>query len=1474
MPLNLSAFNTKEETNKKSNLNYSAFGGARTNEPVRKDNVVPAFDPTAQQPPTIRLTTETPQRTTFSTPATSFDPTKFDLSAFEVPTIAEPRKPSVSDIMARGEELRTVSEKKSTLGLGTTKETAIPPFLKGVVKQLREGLVGRGQEVDFAGNLKIDTGLLGFFRPFGIGKTDYERVTERYDNLIEAGISPKRATDISTAYAKGTVTDPLDRMISEEKKRKTIDSLKLTSKEKKAIFSVGFFESLDTAFGALDAVGLGTISKIGLKSLIKTGTAEEGFILLKRMGVSDDVAREMSPKIPDIKNEKQANIFYKELSERHRGSIIDVEAKPALQYEVGGKTFDNVKDATQYKNELENKNREFMFEPEKRVDTTIRGVEIKPDISPDLAPIAERIEVSQKKFNVLDSSKKIIGQQESSTAIPRTVKEFEAIHPDMQSKVFNQLPEELQKEIVEEISGSKGVLSELDKLADDISVGKIKVRTGRQYKTEARELLGKADYMRIFRNDPDAQPLDELVETLRRTSHPNLTIDELLESVSKSLDKQAKIRKTLDEVEQALKASNAEARTKKILDNLREKASIQQKKMIAFAKKHPELAKATLPLSEEATKGAKVGYKVGIKVAKAEATESILSKLRVSTESSQGVKNEIVAFVKENLSPSDRGKALVMVRDAKTQKDLIKAFSRINRWAEDAEKKSIRNDILKTQKKIMDSPSIAIDYKARVKELMGDFELKGHREETLERLKKTQDFIQGEIAKGNDVEIPSRVLKALEILNRTPFDEITISQLTGLKAEMELLENIGRTKFNTIESLWEIQKSKILDEITLQGSKPVTKIELIKPEIGERLTMTEKFKNLIWRAGNQASRIDKAISPMDTIFDLLDGGKGSYTGANFRFFKGRVDAGYGRYITRKDVLQEPVIGLATKHGLEDTNFERMGVVAAREQDGGMEKLIASGFTEDAINAVKLTEGEQEVLNKMRETFDSQFPEIKEIMRKVYNQPVEKVKNYFSFMTDWNAMDESEVFERFGSQLPEQYGAPRKNVEAGFTKSRVGGDQKIKINALDVFLKHTDNTSYLIELGDTTKMLGEVASSPEYAELVGDVGQVMVREWLDVVSRKGGASGASQIPLFDTLRKNVGVGILGLKLSTIAIQPTALIDGMGFIGAKYGMKGVKDFMTSPDWRKLVASMPELKDRMGGEFALRELTDDNWLQNIQRKGFIPMQKLDQLTAGMVASGAYSRKMAELGLPIDFTNINKEALEYAQLAVRRTQSSGSFKDVPLAISRGALTGNRSVDRAMLQFQNFLLTRWSRVRHDAIRAGINTKDPKKAVIILATLIMASIAASGIRLGVNKIQDFVTGRDDEDTPMEDFTRGMVYEMTGNVPFLGTAVSMAMYDGEMFPILDAPKGVVSGINRVITSKSESAKLRGLNELIGSTGALIGIPGSAQAEQLARGFLQDKKKETKPKTLKTPAELPKLPKIKSVGLPKLPKLPTI
>lgn len=1334
--------------------------------------------------------------------------------------------------------------------------------------------------------------------------------------------------------------------------------------EKKVVDTLANLKPNQLAFtGIMGSVGLdmtpfGGLEKNAWKTMVKTATRDEALILLKRMGVAEDLALNFADDVVKVSTEKEAQKLFNHIADfqlktkpsayvpiTERIATTDIQgnkveqifARKATALEIKSPTaksrgYNSIPDkdgyekvfkpygengAGYYYNKILPKETttEPLIQEAKKYKTAEEFVKAQTP-SKDYVTVYHRTDSPVESFgkggifskenrNEFFVSNKKLGQNEGygKNVIEMRVKKSDlSINDEFPSgekhytidtkkadeylQTKSQLTDIWKKANKKQLPTPEGLpkITPKDKLgmmATEIEIRKeaLQGMEGKQlvkYKSkttgELPELTGQTSMKSLtgsgktVKTSEFGQRGDEIIqEIFGYEKSPDRAMAQT------ALEKYQNSKKALMSLQKEYQIAKKELRTKEILDGMAKRMEKHLEDMRKFEKDYPKLFKATLTMSEEATKGAKVGYRVGKVVAR----DEILTKLRVTTEATQDIKDSIIEYAKNNLPIGDRGKALVMIRDAKTQKDLTKAFSRINNWAEEIEKKSVRNEILKKQRAIMDSPSIAIDYKAKIKEVLDDFELKGHTKETMDRLQSTRDFLAKESLKGNDVEIPRRVLKSLETLNRTSFEQVTTSQLKGALAEIELLEEIGKTKLRTQQNLFKIQKEKIIKEIEIQGATPLNTNKLIRPEIGERLTMSQKARNLVIRAQNQASRIDKVITPMDAIFDLLDGGKGSYDGANFRFFKGQVDAGYGRYLNRKDVLQNPVIELSNKYKLNETNFERMGVVAAREQENGIDKLIASGFSEKEIDAVVLTSQEREVLDLMRKIFDSQFPEIQDIMRRVYNQPVEKVKNYFSFMTDWKAMDESEVFQRFGSQAPEQYGTPRKNIEAGFTKSRVGGGQKIKVNALDVFLQHTDNTSYLLELGETSKTLGEIAASPEYAQLVGDAGQLMIREWVDVVARKGGASGATTIPMLDVLRKNVGAGILGMKLSTVVIQPTSLIDGMGFIGVPYTLRGVKNFATDSAWRKFIINMPEIKDRMGGEFALRELTDDNWFQKVQRKGFVPMQAMDRMTAGMVAGGAYIRKLDELGIAFDATKYNPEALAYAQLAVRRTQSSGAFKDVPLAISRGALSGNRSFDRAVFQFQNFLLNRWSRVRHDAIRAGINTKNPKNAVGILAFLAMTAVAASGIRLGANRLVDFVTGDEDEMDATDRLTQGIVYEATGNIPFIGTAVSMWNYDAEMFPILDAPKKLIDGLRRALFSKSQSAKLRGLTDFTTSLGEMAGIPGSTQVEQLIKGKINASEPAPKSKTkvLKTPAGLPKLPSLKST-LPKLPKLPKL
>lgn len=908
---------------------------------------------------------------------------------------------------------------------------------------------------------------------------------------------------------------------------------------------------------------------------------------------------------------------------------------------------------------------------------------------------------------------------------------------------------------------------------------------------------------------------------------------------------------------------------KKLIKEATVEKNIPPKKVIekstGVSKEKPETVTRTQ--KQLLTKEESVSRKAA-KAGAAQMRTKILKELSEQNKTIKDIKTEIIEHVKNVLPVKDRGKALTIIRDAKNFRDLILAFWRIGRWAEEAEKKSIRNEILKQYKKAIESPSVAVDYKDKIKTVLADFELKGHTKETLESLKATKNFIEERVKAGEDVELPQRLWNALNILARKPFKDITLKELEGALQEINRLVDLGKLKWETKTQLYEYEKEAISKEI-LESTTPLNKLEILKPKIGEKLTAGQLFRNKIINTINWFNRTDKVLLPIDVLADMLDGGKGTFIGPNSSLIKRRIDYNFSNYLDTKYGIQDPVVKLAKEYKLRDGNFERMGIVAAREQEDGMEKLINSGYTAQEVNAIILTPEEQTVLDKMRETFEGQYPYIVQIMRDIYNQPVGKVKNYFSFMTDWKNMDEIEVFRRMGDKV-EEFGKPTKNVEQGFTKERTGaGTQKIKVNALDVFMKHTDNVAYLRTMAKDSRMLFEVINSKEYGEKAGDLGQLLMLEWIDLVVRKGGKQGANQIAAIDFIRKNVGAAMLGFKLSSAAIQWTTVLDAAGLIGPEWAGKGSMAIATSKEWRQFVLKFPELKNRAGGEFAIKELQEGSWLNRIQEKGFIPLEKLDQLAAMSTAAGAYKRKMQELGLDIDLTQApNKEAMQYAQLMVRRTQASPIFKDVPLAVSRGLLTGNRSLDRAMLQFQNFVLFRWALIRYEMIEAGIKGGNYKKSANLLFWLMMATLGVVGTRLGVNRLTDFVTGNEKKDPVAEEALKSMRNELMGTVPFSGNIFGAYMYDGELLPILSGPQEIFSGAKQAVTAKSLSSKAKGATDFIsGVSKTFLGVPGTQQSQQIIKKSIPEPKK-------KSTSGLPSLPELPALpALPELPKLPS-
>lgn len=799
------------------------------------------------------------------------------------------------------------------------------------------------------------------------------------------------------------------------------------------------------------------------------------------------------------------------------------------------------------------------------------------------------------------------------------------------------------------------------------------------------------------------------------------------------------------------------------------------------------------------------------------------------------VKDMLVGYIKDNLPKEERGGYLEALNKATTFGDTINTFRRVDKHVSNIERKSTIADIKSKSSKALESGKVAVDYKKQIDEIIKGVEFSKRKPETMDKLRATRNYIESSKEAGKDVEMPERILKQLEILHRKPASELSVAELKNISANIDDLMKLGETKQRTKESIYNLQKDRIKNEL-VSGTVALDKNPVLTAVPGEKLSFKEKFSNIFPKMNNVAQHFDLVITPMDTFFDLMDGGHFKFDGPNFRNIKKTLDIDYQSYLKMTSKHIDSAIQMAHDLKLNDQNFERIGVHAARMQEGGFQKLLDTGLTKKQIDNIELTEDEMKFYKMMRRVFDELRPEVAETMKNVWNQPLKEVDNYVSFMTDFDKMSDSEIFSRIGESAPE-FTKPTKNVEKGFTKERKGGFQPIKLNAMDIFLKHVDNVGYLVNMSRDLKMISEVVNSPEYGKAAGDLGQTITKEWLDLMARKGGLAGDHRIAILDTLRRNFGLAQLGLNVTSALIQPTALLDGAAVIG-NYAFDGMYKVCTDESVRQFIMdNMPELKRRVGDDPAFVDF-GNKFMKKLQEKSYAPLKFFDGVTAQGVAWGAYLQKMKELKLPVDLNNPNKEALEYAQRIVRVTQASGSFKDEPLAISRGKLTGNRSFDKALLQFQNFMLTRFNIIRNYLWRANIvggrgadkSSKDYKKSFTTAFMIILALLIETQARRGIKSITDKLLGK--EQDLKDSFSTDFWQNAASSIPFVSQMISMVIYNDTIIPAASFIRNAAAGVVQVGGKKSET-QARGLINLATAFGQAAGIPGTAQAAKIAK-----------------------------------------
>lgn len=816
-------------------------------------------------------------------------------------------------------------------------------------------------------------------------------------------------------------------------------------------------------------------------------------------------------------------------------------------------------------------------------------------------------------------------------------------------------------------------------------------------------------------------------------------------------------------------------------------------------------------------RGAKAGFRAGREAERAQMIEKIQAgKLNQAT---------LIAYVNERLPKAERGRFISMVQNAGANTDLGKAFARVDAAEHDFTRKTLINDIKKQLDKAAGSKNISIDIKKAIESLGSLFDTTVPRAETLKRLKATEDFVKAEIAKGNNVEVPQYILEELQRLKKIPLNELQTDGLYYLANNIRDAIELGKTKLQTRQAILELQKENMLTRLK-QGTvhKAVYK-KVNDGGIAGELQLDEKFKNVFRNIRNYNIKAGNAMLPMDHFFESL--GEAYKTE-----IKRPMDMKWGTYRRDYSKVSQDVMELNEKLDLDEGNFRRIAVHLINSQETGYEKLTNT-FPKaqvDAALATPLTKAEQEMANLWRKKLEEVRPALADFMRRVHNKDLKEVAGYYPFKTDFDKTQDLNV----GDRLLENFGL-KKNIELGFTEERTGaGEQKVRIDGLNVFLEHMDDALYAVHLGEHIKTMQELVRSDRFAATAGDAAQFLTAEWLDLMARKGGVQGNTARGVVDFLnyiRHTTGRAQLALNPSSILVQGAALLDGAGLIG-NWAFQGAKDIW-SPEWRVFVKqNSPAIAQRMGDDPAFQEFAQDQFSQAV----FAPTRWTDGKTATAVFIGAYQKYLSDHNLPMDFTKPNNEAVLYAEEIVTKTQGGGQFKDLPLMITKGiGLGGLPAWSKTVTQFQSPLFFKWANLTSTGARA-LKTGDYKLAAQIAmynlvgtaSEMMIRHAAKTAILVAVGAVLGVGFKEEEEKALLQEFFETML----GNIPMVGNAVSLFAYEKMPAPSLNAAFSFVESAHNVIASEDPDKKAKWLaNAVLQLAGVGFGVPLTFKAASI-------------------------------------------
>lgn len=865
--------------------------------------------------------------------------------------------------------------------------------------------------------------------------------------------------------------------------------------------------------------------------------------------------------------------------------------------------------------------------------------------------------------------------------------------------------------------------------------------------------------------------------------------------------------------------------------------------------------------------------KGGIAGAKSKAQQLRMADKWMAADQEQ-VRQHMTDYVNSTLPPAERGRFIGAIGKALARPDLIRGdpttmyrnafrvMRAIENRSEVVYKDGVIKDIKNTITRSLESPSVDVSYRQLIRESTKDIGTTNPRESTIESMKKLNDHIEKLQASGE--EVSADMLERVSGLSKVPLKDLTIPALESLRTKIQLLEKLGRENVKSRKIAWNREKADRVTEMKDAASAPLEKNPIFKPQPGERgdMTMMQRVGNWFNSGRNWFSGFEKAHAPMDEIYDLLGGAKGTYNGWLERNIRGPLDLSYNAEISEGTPIRSEAQRIITRNKLTNDDLEKIQVHGITEMDGGSQRLAEMGVSDDTIAKAKtLTPAQKEFYDYTRSIYDSLLPRIQRTAHALDNVEVKPVKNYVPLQRDWAAHAETETsipgeitFDENATsrQVLNDIGASRISTKTkqGFTQSRVkNAVTAVRLNAADIFNRHLSDALHYIHTQPDLRMAGQIARSPEFEAKFGKQGQQIILDHLDSIARQGGVNRFQRLATLDWVRNATSKAQVGFRIASNLVHLSQIPLSITHAGGPgWWARGMRAALSEEGQAFIRQHAAETTVRSGGEPAQAEAEA---ISKVSKAGFAVARNIDRLDAQATFMGRYFKEMDAKGMSPDqalSAPIDEQAQMLSLARTRRAVASPLYKDVPQATARGlGYGGNVSVARAVNQFRNIFLDNWSNVRHDffrtgiadAVKNGLNGDNSARIAAIGAATIMSIAAETGIKYGIKQGISAgiskVTGKDEKDDN-HTLTNDFVHHLLNRIPFVGQAINAAIYGETGVPVIDAAVKPLHELAQTAKSKKPETKLKHELRAAGSAATVLGVPGIGQASDIAEKII--------------------------------------